>query len=265
MESRKVDLKLGYNGSKVTVLTFNIDAFSADKKGRGTKLIDVVRELEPDFVLLQEFTMDVFEHTVRALREFGYNRHMANVRMKSEDYEAIFSKHKLLSEKIEFIPFTNSRQTRGVTRGVFSVHGVQINVCTSQLERGDKTSARALIQYQYLLTLLNEAKNITIFGGDLSLPNYRLNPITLPDNCQDSWYEAGDSTAKYTIDHTTNKLSPPPFQDRPDRVIVSEGGANNQKVEDVLNITEHRNIVDPILSRRFGVIVSFALYSPIEN
>ena len=226
------------------ILTFNIDVYSPKQDKRTNDLLRIVEKHSPDILVLQEFSDVVYENIVREIRNLEYSRYLDNDRFKSTTSEVLFSKHSF--EERKFIPFTDSRQGRGLTCARIRIGGIPITILTSQFEKTDKSFIKER-QFQAMVAELENSTHPTIFAGDTQIADYRMKLIKIPGNIVDTWYENADETSGYTIDYQSNPLSSPPYRDRPDKVYFSPGGCD-------FSVNNHTLITHPIVSRRFGVL-----------
>lgn len=232
----------------ISILTFNMDSNPYNCEERLNSLINIIKKLLPDIILLQECTRQLSE---KVFREIGiglqYKKFFSN-EINNRPSEIIFSKIPFTDSS--YISFKNSNENRGLS--VININGLWI--CTSQFDYGIFQKRSQIADLEYLLKT-NGAKyeDPIIFGGDTRIMEYQKD-ISCPNGWFDAWYEIGDDKNKYTFDNVTNLLVKPPNLDRPDRIWFKNANKLECVSYDLIG-----NNCEVIPSSHYGVFVKFII------
>lgn len=237
-----------------TFLTINIDCAVSNWDERVPSLLQEIKNKSPDVIVIQELTRLSAEKIIYELKLEKYNKFIPTDSLYTKsDSEIIFSKFPLTDA--QFIQYKQTGHANGITLVKLDLRddNIGIWVCTSRFDRSVAIKREQFKSIDFLLKDIPYTDSI-IFGCDTGLLDYQTF-VKFPEGWEDSWYEAGTSDNKYTIDSEINLLVPPPFKDRPDRVYIKNGEKVTLSCEDcVLFGTE--NI--PTISSHFGVLVTIS-------
>lgn len=234
----------------LTLVTYNLDHKSICHEERLNAFILQIRDIDPDVVVIQEGTRDIYPKLFLMMKHMGYKFQQFPEIQKRKCSEMIFTK--LPFTKAYYKRFQCTQQERGFSTYTLDVHGKQIQIVTTQLECGVHRASFLRKQITEIQKLFTDP---VIFLGDFQISDFQHN-IKQPSGWIDAWEEAGVSKEKYSVDYKINTLAN--VQDRPDRIWFLP--------KNVLECEECRLVGLPIprqehlfVSEHFGVRAKFLI------
>lgn len=226
------------------ILTQNLDASSFNVEDRLLRFLEIVKEIEPDVILLQEVKRNISEKLFREMNILGYKRAFCDS-LNQRPSLVIFSKLPILTTKV--LEFISAEEKELLVVKV--QHGNETFwVCTAQLDFGISQKRKQITSLSSLLRNIGvDVLDKVVFGGDTRLFEYQRN-IAEPDGWVDAWYECGLPCNQYTYDSEINPLTPLPHKDRMDRIWCRNA---SPKAFELVGTDEGQTIC----SSHFGILV----------
>ena len=232
----------------VSFFTYNIDGRETDYQARLDLALRQIKDLNPDVVAIQEGTYLTYERLFREMGQMGYKKNFSDDVRQRQFGEIMFSHRPIV--KIEYLPFRQSNEKRGLTRYLVTIGDKNIWFLTTQFENNVAIRRKQLAQMESCFLKSSESM---IFGGDTQIQHYQ--QMIAPDGWLDAWYETGSPETEYTVDCNNNHIIQPPIRDRPDRVWYKAKDSELECVEFKLI----GNNEEDKASGHFGVYTKFMI------
>lgn len=207
----------------IKFISYNLLWNNSTKEYSIKQFFDLVKNENPDIIALQNVNVTFFEKLGREMGYLGYKKYFPENFQIRKSGDMIFSKYNV--ENSKFIEFQKNTDRKGIFLLELSINNKNIFVCTAQIDNLPYLQTYQLNNINKLLEKhINQDKPI-ILGIDTNILEYlSINKI---EGWYDAWYEVGIDNEKYTLDSSTNYLTPKPFMDRPDRILFKIGNSSN--------------------------------------
>lgn len=230
----------------MNILAYNINYAEGD---RLKSFIRVVEETNCDVCFVQNVSKRSQEELFRKFRDFGYSRKSIKT---ASDF--LFSKFEITHSSTQF--FTNTKEKRYYTRYTICPSentNRQIEIFAAQLENETPNRIKQIKEIQ---NIYKKCVYPIIFMGDTKILSYQKH-IEMPWN--DTWFEEGDNSNKYTIDSDNNILAQESGgMDRPDRICYTPGLTSDFSIQCTnFNLIKHGE--DLCISDHYGVSAEFEI------
>ena len=196
--------KLGGRMSEVSFLTWNIWFGHYKMPERMAALGQVVDQVRPDVIALQEVTRESIALIERQSWYQRYNLVPSDISSEGNYFVVILSVFPVQSWKSH--TFQNSRMGRKLITAKIEVENkLVINVGTSHLESLSPNTQQREIQLRESLGILSQADNSCLMG-DMNLEDNVDGDIILPYPWFDSWLSLHGEKRGYTWNPTINTM-----------------------------------------------------------
>jgi exonuclease III len=244
--------------NKFKVLSYNIWFDETLCLERTISLVNIIGELQPDVICLQEVRPDIHEILVMLLKEYKYSFPQKLIKK----YECVtFSKHPII--KCLNYPYKNSGMGRSLSIIQLCNDNTDIIVANSHFESLFKKSENTikLKQYEMARTLLDslyESYQNVILCSDTNVMLHeedKFNREFHNNKWIDIWTTKGNESNKFTYDSENNiylKLLKDKYRSRIDRILFKAGNLDIDKF-DLIKNTE----LEP--SDHFGIYGEFVV------
>jgi len=221
--------------NKFKVLSYNIWFDETLCLERTISLVNIIIQLQPDIICLQEVRPDIHEILIMLLKEY---KHCFPQKITKKYDCVIFSKHPII--KCLNFPFKNSNMGRSLNIIQISNDGTDIVIANSHFEslfKKNENTAK-LKQYEIARTLLDslyETYQNVIICSDTNVMVHeedRFNKEFSCNNWIDAWVIKGDNNNKFTYDSENNiylKQLKDKYRSRIDRILFKTDNCNIDK------------------------------------
>lgn len=268
--------------NELKVMTMNMWNVQYYMDDRVDYICDLVSDLKPDLLALQEVPPDMVDDIVSHLHSDDYDVYDSCMSNRPHG-EIIASQFKLSAP--EFIPFKQTDMRRGMTvADVELPTGHLITFVTAQMESAideydpprntneeydDRRHFSKLRRRQIkdMFSLFNGASRV-IFAGDMN--RYHDEYIKVSSGWHDTWEQSGSDRHKYefTYDSKTNPNAKPGMQERLDMVLYKHPRNTDQWVVQNYGLAgcksfmQSHNGTKVMPSDHFAVIACFGMALP---
>lgn len=200
----------------LTLLSYNLDLIEKPKdvERRIDQLMADVASTNPSVIAIQGGHPSIYDYLFKHTHKLGMKRYIPEQFRNSTFSDVILTTHNVV--KTEFLPFYHTGEGLGITASLLDVDGEDVWIATCRMEQEAERAFNKPKQLAYLTKAFQEPR--VIFAGDTNIPAYQKN-CKLDEGWYDAWIECGKASNELTYDYTINTFTPPPFRDRPDRVL----------------------------------------------
>lgn len=264
------DPKADVTQTTLSVLTMNVWNNDYYLEDRMDYVGDLIADMTPDIVCLQEVPYDQVNTLVQHLQNEEYEVYESTVRRQHGELIA----SKLPIYHFRFLPFRESPDRRGVNIAEIDLPGGEsIFVVTTQLESPDNRTYNGNYQDENASLRRDQLKDLfhlfrsnsrVLFAGDTNLSTNAY--VKLPRRWHDAWATCGSLPQfRFTIDGVRNPhVGDTNYRERSDRVLYKAPDHDTWHItkfglvglKSILPV-DARDVVFP--SDHFGVFVTFQI------
>ncbi len=270
MEFKKKNIKDNHEENQshyITILTYNVWCEEKYLQERTNRIIDLVKQYEPDVVCFQELTDESFKIINSKLDELYYIFQIFT--SEKQPYGCGLACKRDTSKIIDqpyYYDFNNTRMNRRIIGCEVKIGEHNFHVLTTHLESLPKNDHLRSLQFDTISKVMEPLNNIILCGDfNILTDTEDINQKIANSKLSDSWIEIGcPSKIAYTYNYKKNKNIQNKFQNRLDRIYYTTKNLNMKpKRMALIGISETGVGIPP--SDHFGLLVEFSVNEEDED
>lgn len=234
---------------QLTFLSYNLEWSPKTSYKSVNQFLELVKKENPNVIALQNIDGSFFEKLGREMNYFGYKRYFPENFQSRKRSDIMFSNLPIITTK--FYEYQKNTDRNGIFLLELS-HGDRIiTIATTQIDSLPYLQTHQLNNINKMLEKHMDSSEAVILGIDTKAFEY--SQISTNEGWYDAWYEVGNDFQKYTLDSSTNHMTPYPFKDRPDRIWYNSISNKNFSCDNFAFVG-----MDMDISPHYGILCKFS-------